>query len=119
MAGGSEIRIGPEGITLKTLQGIYYHATQHQFKKGEHVEHNVLQHTHDYSHQIQLTDSMGNPLGKDVPYCIYVQELDQEFHGRTNHQGKTKRIFTKATDHVQVKTGREARDYLLKKGIKV
>lgn len=94
-------------------------AGQHQFKGGETVENNVRQFLEPYSHQVQLVNAQGLPLGRNIPYYIHAHDINQEFYGRTDHAGKTNRIFTKNPDQLTVKVGKEAADFLLDKGIQI
>lgn len=94
-------------------------AGQHQFKGGQVVETDVRQFLEPYSHQIQLVDPEGVALGKNIPYYIYAHDIAQAFYGRTNHAGKTNRIFTKNPDQLTVKIGKEAADFLLEQGIQI
>lgn len=119
MAGGSRIVISDQGITISTNGKILYQAGQHKFESGQAVENNVRQFLEPYSHQVQLLDELGNALGKNIPYYIYDETQEQEFYGRTTHDGKTERIFGKNTSNLKVMIGKEAKDYLLEKGINV
>ena len=94
-------------------------AGQHQFKGGEKVEVNTRQFLDPHSNQIQLVDHEGLALGKDIPYYIYAHDIQKEFYGRTNHEGKTQRIYSKDVDQLDVKVGKDAFDFLIEKGIKV
>lgn len=117
MAGGSQVIINKNGITFITPAKFEAKAGQHLFKGGQMVENNVRQFLEPYSHQIQLLDENNKPLGKNIPYYIYDASEHKEFYGRTNVEGKTARIFTKNKNVLNVKIGKEAKDYLLKKGV--
>ena len=69
--------------------------------------------------KIQLLDEKNIPLGKNTPYYIYDENEEKEFYGRTDVKGKTMRIFTKNKNQLNVKVGKEAKDYLLKKGVDI
>lgn len=119
MAGGSQIIINKDGIKIITPAKFEVKAGQHLFKGGQRVENNVRQFLEPYSHQIQLLDEKNNPLGKNIPYYIYDESEQKEFYGRTDVDGKTVRIFTKNKNQLNVKVGKEAKDFLLERGIKI
>jgi len=118
-AGGSQLKINGSGIFSTTGGKFEVKAGQHLFKDGQNVENNVRQFLEPYSHQIQLLDEKNIPLGKNTPYYIYDENEEKEFYGRTDVKGKTMRIFTKNKNQLNVKVGKEAKDYLLKKGVDI
>lgn len=95
------------------------HSGQHSFNYGQKVNVNLSKYLNDYSQQIHLTDQNGKSLGKNIPYYIFAPILNQEFYGRTDDEGKTERIYTKQSEQLEIKVGKEAKDYLLEKGIEI
>ncbi|ATZ68105.1 type VI secretion system Vgr family protein [Acinetobacter haemolyticus] len=118
-ADSSELKLNGSGIFPTTGGKFEVKAGQHLFMGGQRVENNVRKFFEPYSHQIQLVDEQGVALGKNIPYYIYDETQKREFYGRTTFEGKTERVFGKDMSQLKVMIGKEAKDYLLEKGINV
>nr|WP_298116229.1 PAAR domain-containing protein [uncultured Pseudomonas sp.] len=69
-----------------------------------------------HSEQYQLIDeNSGHPV-EDILYCVECGD-GQRFVGHTNAYGNTERVFTSDPQSVVVRWGRDAANYLKKKGI--
>ncbi|CAM4342048.1 hypothetical protein F901_02121 [Acinetobacter dispersus] len=118
-AQSSQLKLNGSGIFPTTGGKFEVKAGQHVFMGGASVENNVRHFFEPYSHQIQLVDEQGIALGKDIPYYIYDETQKQEFYGRTTFEGKTTRVFGKDMSQLKIMIGKEAKDYLLAKGINI
>lgn len=122
MAGGAEILISSEGITVKTVGYAKFFAAEHIFESsakeklspiplGSLIEH--------FSQRVELVNEQNVPLGKGIPYYLYDEKTKQEFYGRTDEKGKTSRVYTEDQSSIIVKVGKKAMDILLEKGIEI
>ena len=94
MAGGSQIIISSDGITIKTPREFKVFAGQHIFKGGETQSINMplLPDLGNFNLQFQLK----NTIGKTIPYTDYVL-IDEDGHthfGKTDSEGFTQKIIT-------------------------
>jgi uncharacterized protein (DUF2345 family) len=90
MAGGSQIIISSDGITIKTPREFKVFAGQHKFESGEKQSINMPL-LPDFG-QFQLK----NTIGKTIPYTDYIliDEDGNTHSGTTDSEGFTQKIIT-------------------------
>lgn len=116
MAGGTEIIISTEGITVKTVGYAKFFAAEHIFELPPIPLGSLIEH---FSQRGELVNEQNVPSGEGIPYYLYDEKTKQEFYGRTDEKGKTSRIYTDDQSSIVVKVGKEAMDILLEKGIEI
>ncbi|GAB3050492.1 type VI secretion system Vgr family protein [Acinetobacter apis] len=106
-SGGSEVLISPDGITLKTSQGISYYATQHQFKQGEKITYELpqLPNTPQYSNRIDLYHLFWQSDFKKLKYQALIPETGHHLAGSIDEHGRTGKITTGSSSKVKVLVG--------------
>lgn len=94
MAGGSQIIISSNGITIKTPGEFKVFAGQHKFESGEKQSINMplLPDFGNFNLQFQLK----NTIGKTIPYTDYIliDEDGNTHSGTTDSEGFTQKIIT-------------------------
>lgn len=110
MAGGSQIRINSDGITIITAGKFEIKAAQHNFEGGAEVAVMALvlpkATPHEESHQFQLLDEHNTPH-ENLEYLILDQN-NQAHIGKTNKEGLTKRVFYPENTALKVFYGADA-----------
>lgn len=104
MAGGSQIIISSDGITIITPREFKVHAGQHLFKEGESQSVNfpLLPEIGSYNLQFQLK----NNLGKIIPNTNYilVDEDGRVYSGKSDSNGLTQKIITSKNKKFSIHT---------------
>ncbi|MDS7693119.1 DUF2345 domain-containing protein [Acinetobacter soli] len=101
MAGGSQIIINKNGITIITPSKFEAKAGQHLFQQGSEVGVNIqgLPSFEPYNEKFKLTLPSGEEMS-DVEYRVSSQE--QSFISTTDRKGLSKRINTPAEENLRV-----------------
>jgi len=101
MAGGSQIIINKNGITIITPAKFEVKAGQHIFKSGAEVGVNIqgLPSYEAYNEKFKIL----SPSGEEMPNIEYkVSSSDQSFTASTDRKGFTKRINTISEQNLKV-----------------
>ncbi|MFW1642552.1 hypothetical protein [Acinetobacter guillouiae] len=101
MAGGSQIIINKNGITIITPAKFEVKAGQHIFKSGAEVGVNIqgLPSYETYNEKFKIL----SPSGEEMPNIEYkVSSSDQNFTASTDRKGFTKRINTISEQNLKV-----------------
>jgi len=110
MAGGSQIIISSDGITIKTPREFKVFAGQHIFTSGAEVAVKALVlptfTPHEESHQFQVLDENNNPR-EDIDYLI-LDKNSQAHIGKTDKEGLTKRVFYAENTELKIYYGADA-----------
>lgn len=93
MAGGSQIIINKDGITIITPREFKVHAGQHIFKSGQKVETKLpfLPEGNSYNLRYLFTDDEGIPY-KNIAYTATYPN-GTEIKGTTNDEGYSSTFF--------------------------
>jgi len=102
MAGGSQIIISSDGITIITPREFKVHAGQHIFKSGQKVETKLpfLPEGSNYNLRYLFTDDEGIPY-KNTPY-IATYPNGSEIKGITDKDGYSSTFFSSEEKDVQI-----------------
>ncbi|ATZ65555.1 hypothetical protein [Acinetobacter bereziniae] len=102
MAGGSQIIINKNGVTIITPAKFEVKAGQHVFKSGEKVETQLpfLPEGSAYNLRYFFTDDNGVPY-KNTPYTA-IYPNGSEIRGMTNEDGFTSTFFSDEEKDVKV-----------------
>lgn len=110
MAGGSQIKIGPSGITCITPAVIDLKASVHNFDGPGNaaVQMPVFPQSQlsEFSHQIKLVDHKSQVL-PGTEYFI-IDEKNRAYYGESDSDGLTARIHTEDPTKLKVYTGADA-----------
>lgn len=102
MAGGSQITINDQGITVTTQGRFLVQAGQHQFDYGKKVVSHLpilpMISSGKYNVSVQLIDTDNNPYIN----CDYwaVSKSGKKFEGKTDNKGYTERIYTEEQEEI-------------------
>jgi type VI secretion system secreted protein VgrG len=106
MAGGSQIIIDKNGITLITPGKMEAKAGQHLFKSGAKVDiiRTILPdiRVKTEHRNFQAIHSETNEILKEIPYSILNKRTGQKIYGHTDDEGMTKTIKSAETDELEV-----------------
>lgn len=106
MAGGSQIIINKNGITVITPGKFEAKAGQHVFKGGAKVEvvRTILPDLRIKTEHrnFQAFNPDNNEILKGIPYSILNKRTGKKFYGQTNDEGMTKTILSAETDELEV-----------------
>lgn len=95
MAGGTQITISPEGITIKTVGYVKFLAAEHIFEGGQHspVTFPILPSVGMYNISYEVRDKHTQEL---LPFTRYVltNEQGQSIYGTTDENGLTETIYS-------------------------
>lgn len=120
MAGGSQIIIDDNGITISTGGKILYQAGQHKFEKGKIVASEVIMlpslKEYDNSQKFKIVDENKAPIS-DITYLI-LDHNNQAHIGSTDAEGHTKRIFTPDPSKIKLFYGAKAIEKMKQLGLK-
>lgn len=102
MAGGSQITISDEGITISTNGKILYKAGQHKFESSERVVSHLptlpILNQGDFNLSVQLTNIENIPYKNKAYFAV--TESGQLFEGVTNNEGYTTPIYTEKQENI-------------------
>lgn len=106
MAGGSQIVINNQGITITTNGKNVFKAGQHIFKNGEKVDlvrtflpdsRSCLEHR-----CFRAIDAANNEILQDIPYSILNKRTGLKVYGYTDKDGLTDTIRSPETDQLEL-----------------
>ncbi len=107
MAGGSQIVINNQGITIITNGKIVFKAGQHIFESGEKVDiiRTVLPDIRIKTEHrnFQAINSENNKILKDIPYSILNKRTGLKVYGVTDDEGMTETIKSAEKDELEVR----------------
>ena len=120
MAGGSQIIISSDGITIKTPKEFKVFAGQHKFESGQSVASKALilplLKEYDNSQKFKIVDENEDPI-HNIVYLILDQN-NQAHIGNTDKDGHTKRIFTPDPSKLKLFYGAKAIEKMKQLGLK-
>jgi len=106
MAGGSQIIINKNGITVITPGKFEAKAGQHLFKSGSKVDfiRTILPDSRIKTEHrnFQAIHTETSEILKEIPYSILNKRTGQKVYGQTDNEGMTKTIILAETDELEV-----------------